>query len=45
MTPHLRENIASQRGEIRAKHNIIDVEGVNMREEGTASESVRREWG
>lgn len=36
-----RGSISSQRGEIRAKQNIIDPKGVNMREERGASEPKR----
>lgn len=38
-----RGSRASQRGEVRAKQNIVDPEGINMREEQRASEPKRRE--
>lgn len=38
-----RGSRASQRGEVRAKQNIFDPEGINMREEQRASEPKRRE--
>lgn len=39
-----RGSRASQRGEVRAEQNIIDPEGINMREEQRASEPKRREY-